>query len=939
MTNGIQEEGGGIVLMDLVEVIRRRWLWHVIGAATGVTLAVGLLSTKDPSYRAEATLRLEQEGSGAGILSDLAALTQAPVAISEMEVLRSRAVAGEVVAPPAAGLPSLAPDSAESLDTLGLTTIVDDPALRPLDRITSRFTGGASGPKGAQLLAAAGVLPEGEPGPYEIQVHFPSQTEVEVSSSGLLGSGAAETVSFVPGEPFQALGTTLVLAPTIDPTGRTWRITLFSEADAIDRVQKALRVQETDRNSGVLRLTYDDTDPVRAARTANALCRRYLARNLESSQRRASRTVGYIETSLEHQIELLRAAEADVVELKSQGPEFIDVGETAKALIEELSSLEVRRMEGRLTRAGLEEAVALLDAGDVAALSRLGPEVADPVVLGYVESIVRLNAEAELLERRDSGAYKALLQSHGLELRARRDAAELRLGTLRAITARLEKGDMAALGQLDVVAQAGTGDPIITALVEQWTANDGRLRRLEIDFKDELPEIRSLRKEQAALMARFGEVVGARVGALTAQVSEYDALLDQQGTSIDALPGEERGRIEGAVDRLREKAKGHLEARLAGLVAHGEQLDARIEEFGARLAELPEHERALATPMRAAAAHGEIVQLLMMRQQEAEITRAASLASAEFIDVAIPPRRPRGPSLPMHVLLGFALGMGAATALSLLRESQASGVFTSAELESSSGLPVVATIPAFPKNADRNCPPDTGFVPLRDEPAGAAAEAFRALRSNLKFLIRSKEGGSTLAVTSSGPAEGKSMTNIDVALSFAMAGKRVLLVDADMRRGSVSQYLGIPRTPGLSEVLQGSAGWRECLVDTFAESLHVLPAGSVPASPGDLLAGPRTAAIVDEMRDSFDLVVLDVAPVLAVADIECLAAQLDTVLLLCRSSKTTDAQVRDSVTRLRQVGANVVATVLNGVKGRRGDYGYGYGYGYGTESRQRDSAA
>ena len=92
------------------------------------------------------------------------------------------------------------------------------------------------------------------------------------------------------------------------------------------------------------------------------------------------------------------------------------------------------------------------------------------------------------------------------------------------------------------------------------------------------------------------------------------------------------------------------------------------------------------------------------------------------------------------------------------------------------------------------------------------------------------------------------------------------------------------------------------------------------------------------MREGYDLVVFDVAPVLAVADIECLASQLDTVLLLCRSTKTTDAQVRDSVTRLRQVGANVVATVLNGVRQRRGDYGYGYGYGYGSQN-EREKAA
>lgn len=908
--------------MDLFEVVRRRWLLHAMGAAIGIALSLAWLSTKAPTYRAEATLKLEQDGASAGILSDLAALTQAPVAVSEMEVLRSRAVAGEIVR--SAG-EHLAQD--ERNDALGLTAIVDDLSMRPLTRLANRLRGGSKGPVGAQLLEASGALTGDATEPLELEVHFPSADRVEIKALGLLGGSGSETHAFQSGAPIDVGGASVTLRPKIDPTGRTWRVTLLSEDEAIERVVDALRVQETDRNSGVLRLSYDDSDPRRAAATVNALCNRYLARNLESSQRRASRTVGYIESSLETQIAALETAEQDIVALKSRGPEFLDVGETGKALIEELSGLEVRRMEAGITRTGLEEAVALLEAGDVAALSRLGPEVADPVILGYVESIVRLNAEVELLDRSDAGAYKALLQGHALQMKGLRDTAQMRLGTLQTIAKRLEAGDLSALGQLETVAQAGTGDPIVTALVEQWSTNDGRLRKLTVDFTEELPEVQSLRKEQDALVERIAEVVGARVGALTAQVTEYDGLLDQQSTGIDTLPGEERVRITRATDRLRGRAQEHLEARLAGLVALDGTLAEQIDALGARLAELPAHERTIAAPMRAALAHGEIVKLLMMRQQEAEITRAASLASAEFIDRAVVPRRPRGPSLPVHVVLGLMLGLGTAAGLALLRESQASAVVSSAELEAASGLPVVGTIPAFSKKSERLRPAGASFVPLRDEPEGAVAESFRALRSNLKFLIRSKKGGTTLAVTSCSPAEGKSMTNVDVALSFAMAGKRVLLVDADMRRGSVSEYLGLPKAPGFSEALQGQADWRESIMDSPEPTLDVLPAGTVPASPGDLLARPGTSVLIDQMREDYDLVVFDVAPVLAVADIECLAGQIDTMLLLTRSAKTTDAQVRDSVTRLRQVGAQVVATVLNGVRSRRGDYGYGYGYG------------
>ncbi|MEL6429460.1 MAG: polysaccharide biosynthesis tyrosine autokinase [Planctomycetota bacterium] len=612
------------------------------------------------------------------------------------------------------------------------------------------------------------------------------------------------------------------------------------------------------------------------------------------------------------------------------------MSEAARALIEEHTALEVQRLEGGLARAGLSDALALLESGELSALSRVDASALDPIVQGYVESIVRLGAEAEVLERADTGAFKALLQGHALELEQARDAAALKRGTLADIHSRLAESDLSALGQLETATAAGTADPILTALVEQWTEIDGRLRRLEVDFTDALPEVRSLRAERDALVARLAGIVGARVAGLDAQLAEYDALSGRRAERVDALPDAEREQIRTAQARLQERAQDHLRARLAGLDAHDGRLGNELEGLAVRLAELPENERALARPMRAVATHSELVQLLMMRQQEAEITRAASLASAEFIDAATPPRRPTGPSLPVHVALGLLLGLAAAAGWALLRESQASGVFTSAELETASGLPVVGSIPAFKKaSARRASPAGASFVPLRDEPDGAVAEAFRALRANLKFMIRSKDSGTTLAVTSSGPGEGKSMTNVDIALSFAATGKRVLLVDADMRRGSVSDYLGIARGPGLSEALQERADWRASLVTSCHDSLDVLPAGDVPASPGDLLASPRTTALVEEMRGDYDLVVLDVPPVLAVADIECVATQLDTVLLLCRSGKTLDATVQQSVSRLRLVGANVVAAVLNGVQAKRGSYGYGYGYGYGQKSSER----
>jgi capsular exopolysaccharide synthesis family protein len=224
------------------------------------------------------------------------------------------------------------------------------------------------------------------------------------------------------------------------------------------------------------------------------------------------------------------------------------------------------------------------------------------------------------------------------------------------------------------------------------------------------------------------------------------------------------------------------------------------------------------------------------------------------------------------------------------------------------------------------------FLALRDDPEGPVAEAYRSLRANLKFVLAQDERIRVLAFTSCSQGEGKSVTNIDVALAFALGGKRVLLVDADMRRPVVARYLGLPNVPGLSEILSGSARWQECVQETHVPQLGVIAAGRQPRTPGDLLAGDACEQLIDELRGAYDLVVFDVPPALAVADTEAFASRLDAVVLLARSRRLTRTVLSRTAGRLRGAGANLIGCVLNADRPNRSEskYGYGYGYGYGS---------
>jgi tyrosine-protein kinase Etk/Wzc len=286
-------------------------------------------------------------------------------------------------------------------------------------------------------------------------------------------------------------------------------------------------------------------------------------------------------------------------------------------------------------------------------------------------------------------------------------------------------------------------------------------------------------------------------------------------------------------------------------------------------------------------------------------------------------------------LVGFLVGV----ALALVRQSLDRTVLGAEELEEASGLSLFGSIPDYRRGPCRVKGAPEGYLALRDDPEGPIAEAYRSLRSNLKFVLNTGQEGlelKTLAFTSCTQGEGKSVTNVDVALAFALTGKRVLLVDADMRRPASHRYLGASLTPGLSDLLAGRLHWRECVQHGVAETLDLIPAGKQPASPGDLLAGEETARLVAEVREAYDLVVFDVPPALAVADIDCLAVQLDAVFLITRAGKLSSRVVQEGRRRLESVGAKLVGCVLNAARPTRGEqrYGYGYGYGYG----ERDAA-
>jgi capsular exopolysaccharide synthesis family protein len=226
-------------------------------------------------------------------------------------------------------------------------------------------------------------------------------------------------------------------------------------------------------------------------------------------------------------------------------------------------------------------------------------------------------------------------------------------------------------------------------------------------------------------------------------------------------------------------------------------------------------------------------------------------------------------------------------------------------------------------------------------PQSQMAESYRALRTSL-LLSSLGAPPKVILITSALPEEGKTTTSLNTAAVLAQKGVRVLLIDADLRRPSIHKTLGMGPHSGLSNVLTGSADLQQTIVRSpVLPNLFILPAGSPPPNPAELLASVQMKDVLTQLREQYDHVVIDTPPTLSVTDAVVLATRVDSVILVIRSGRTTKTALRRARDVLAQVNARVTGVVLNAVDLSSPDYYYYYEYQrkYGRRYYTNDEAA
>jgi succinoglycan biosynthesis transport protein ExoP len=294
---------------------------------------------------------------------------------------------------------------------------------------------------------------------------------------------------------------------------------------------------------------------------------------------------------------------------------------------------------------------------------------------------------------------------------------------------------------------------------------------------------------------------------------------------------------------------------------------------------------------------------------------AVSPVEINTVRTATPPSEPSSPNTVLNIVLGLLVGLAAGTGLAILREVLDTKVRTEADVNHVTDTSVIATI-GYDVNA-----PDEPLI-VQTSPQSHRAESFRRLRTNLQFLDIA-DRPQTIVVTSSLPGEGKSTTTVNLAISLADAGSRVILVDADLRRPSVAEYMSLEGEVGLTTVLIGRASVEDVVQPWGNGNLHVLASGQIPPNPSELLGSRSMANLLDQLASEYDVVLIDTPPLLPVTDAAILAKLTGGALVVVGSEKLHRAQLAEAMGSLETVGARVLGVVLNRLARTQGDtYAY-----------------
>jgi capsular exopolysaccharide synthesis family protein len=432
----------------------------------------------------------------------------------------------------------------------------------------------------------------------------------------------------------------------------------------------------------------------------------------------------------------------------------------------------------------------------------------------------------------------------------------------------------------------------------------------------------------------------------------HDALVERDSLAIKYGPNHPDMRsVQEKIDAIVAAARSEILGLVQALKADLREVEE--EERGLREArqrtqnvglDLNLHEIDFNRMERERANNEKLHTLLLQRTTETNLTRMLRVSPVRLVDRAVVPDQPIRPRPLMNVAIGLVVGLLGGFGAAVLRTRMDRSVNTPDDV-AMLGATVLGLVPTI---AAERTPAPTGGSAARKRkqvnsaeraskdlvvhthPRSAVAECCRTIRTNLTFMSTDKPLRAML-VTSPGPAEGKSTLTISLAITVANSGRRVLLVDTDLRRPRIHKAFNVVSPGGVTSILAGEVSIDDSVQSCAVDNLSILPCGPIPPNPSELLHTAKFAQLMRDLKDKFDLVIFDSPPVGVVIDAAIIGPQVDGAIIVAESGRTSRDALAHALRQMRDVGTNVLGCVLNDVDlAKHGSYGgyYYYSGGY-----------
>ncbi|WP_104489041.1 polysaccharide biosynthesis tyrosine autokinase [Acinetobacter indicus] len=359
-------------------------------------------------------------------------------------------------------------------------------------------------------------------------------------------------------------------------------------------------------------------------------------------------------------------------------------------------------------------------------------------------------------------------------------------------------------------------------------------------------------------------------------------------------------------------------------------INKKINELDGTLRRLPELQRQYLQLFREVEVKQQLYTGLLNSYQQLRIAKAGEIGNVRIVDTAVEPIAPIAPKKLQILILSIFLGGFLGTLLALLRNMLRSGVKDSTQIENELDLPVYATVPRSPVQESRikllkkkkNIP--ILAVKHNDD---IAIESLRSMRTAIHFALSSAKNN-IIMVSGPAPEVGKSFISTNLATILAQSQKRVLIIDADLRRGYLHKYFNQQAQPGLADYLNGQTELSQVIKATEVSGLDVIARGKSPANPSELLSTSQFATMLNQLSEQYDHILIDTPPILAVTDGIIISQHAGVNLVIARYAKTQMKELELTINRFEQAGVKVNGIILNDIQRSSAGYGYGYNYSY-----------